>query len=176
MKLMFNQEWLNQRIEDDAGEACEVGAPIHRAVDFTAALQSAKEEANTARKDIAQRKGVLSLLVHQVRRRDKLTVVELAHRLRVDPNELEAIERDPKYGPQPRTLHKLAGYTKIPATNLMRITPDAHNVDDELDTAAMKFAASSDDVSDLSRNERRGLNDFVKFLVRYKGDEKADAR
>ncbi len=176
MKLMFNQEWLNQRIEHDVGEPCEVGAPIHRAVDLIAALQSAKEHTKAVKEDTAQREGLLRLFVHQVRRRDKLTVVELAHRLNVDPNELEAIERDPKYGPQPRTLHKLAGYTKIPATNLMRITPDAHNVDDELGTAAMKFAASSDDVSGLSRNERRGLNDFVKFLVRYKGDDKANVR
>ncbi|MBW4985875.1 helix-turn-helix domain-containing protein [Mameliella sp. CS4] len=167
MKLMFNQEWLNLRIKDDAGEACEVGAPIHRAADFTAAIHAAREETDKADKP-AHRKGVLGLLVLQVRRRDKLTVAELAQRLRVDPAELEALETNPDYGPQPRTLHQLSGYTEIPATNLMRLTPDAHNVNGDLESAAMKFAASSDDVSDLSRTERRGLNDFVKFLVKYK--------
>lgn len=175
MKLLFNQEWLDQRINEDANETCEVGSPIHRAADFVSAIQEARDE-TVQNEEGSGQEGVLSLFVHQVRRRDKLSVEELADRLRVSPDEISAIEQNPKYDPQPRTLHKLAGYTKVPAANLVRITPDAHNTDAAIESASMQFAASSDDVASLSRTERRRLNDFVKFLVQYKGNDKANAR
>ena len=39
--------------------------------------------------------------------------------------------------------------------------------DSELDRAAVRFATDSDDISKLSLDERKSLNDFVKFLSDY---------
>ena len=58
---------------------------------------------------------------------------------------------------------------KVPAVSLMKLTLDAANADEEFHDVALKFAASSDDLSALTRAERRRLNDFVKFLAKHKG-------
>lgn len=175
MKIFIDQEWLNQRLVNDDGDACEAGKPICRAVDFVDAITDANTTSIEAQKE-EQKPSVLSLLVHRIRRRDRLTLAQFADRIRVSVDELSHIENNPLFGPQPRTLHQLADYSKIPPASLLRLVPDAIAQDHEIENAALKFAASSDDLADLSRIERRELNDFVKFLASYKGKTKADAR
>ena len=101
--------------------------------------------------------------------RDRMTVAQLADTVRVDEEEINSIEKDPHFTPEPRTLHQLSNYMKVPAVSLMKLTPDAANSDDEFHDVALKFAASSEDLSALTRTERRRLNDFVKFLAQHKG-------
>jgi transcriptional regulator with XRE-family HTH domain len=172
---MFNEEWLHNRVADDPGDTCEIGTPIRRAADFVNTIKNARSDADQSTEE-PQSESVLGLFVFQLRRRDKLTVAQLAERLRVSPEEIETIEKNPRYGPRPRTLHQLATYSDVPANNLVRLVPDAANVDEQVEQAAYRFAASSDGLSDLSRKERRGFNDFVKFLAKYKGNDKANAR
>lgn len=175
MKLMFNEEWLHNRVADDPGEACEIGTPIRRAADFVNTIKNARSHTEEQVEE-PRSESVLGLFVFQLRRRDKLTVQQLADRLRVSPDEIETIEKNPRYGPRPRTLHQLAKYSEIPTSNLVRLMPDAENADEQVEQAAYRFAASSDGLSDLSRAERRGFNDFVKFLAKYKGNDKTNAR
>jgi len=175
MKLMFNEEWLHNRVADDPGDACEIGTPIRRAADFINTIKNARSDTEPQAEE-PQNNSVLGLFVFQLRRRDKLTINQLADRLRVSPDEIETIETNPGYGPRPRTLHQLANYSEVPASNLVRLVPDAANVDEKVEQAAYRFAASSDGLSDLSRAERRGFNDFVKFLAKYKGNDKTDAK
>lgn len=113
---------------------------------------------------------VLHVLVHQLRRRDSLTISQLADRIRVEVDELEMIERDPDYMPRPRTMHMLAEYMKVSAQAVQKLTVESIASNENVAEAAHKFAASSKDLSALTREERRGLNDFVKFLANYKGD------
>lgn len=47
------------------------------------------------------------------------------------------------------------------------LTAEAIARNNNIAQAALKFAASSKDLSQLSNAERRGLNDFVKFLASY---------
>ena len=68
---------------------------------------------------------------------------------------------------RPRTLHQLATYFKIPAQALVALSPAAARRDPELDQAAVRFATDSDDISKLSPDERKSLNEFVKFLSDY---------
>lgn len=175
MKLMFNEEWLHNRVTDTPDEPCEIGTPIRRAADFVNKIKNTRLETKPTTEE-PHNENVLGLFVFQLRRRDKLTVQQLAERLRVSPNEIDTIEKNPQYGPRPRTLHQLANYSEIPASNLVRLVPDVANVDTQIEQAAYRFAASSDGLSGLSRAERRGFNDFVKFLAKYKGNDKTDAR
>lgn len=119
---------------------------------------------------------VLNVLVHQLRRRERLTVQQLADKIRVGASEIEAIESDSNFMPKPRTIHVLAEYMRVPPKALLSLTSEAIQDDPYLTDAALKFAASSSDLSTLTGNERKGLNDFVKFLSKHKGVEKIDVK
>jgi transcriptional regulator with XRE-family HTH domain len=164
MKLLFTNDWLRNQIEKDADIECDAGIPLR---DSAPIARFAHPEAAPAAAP-ERKMAVLNVLVHQLRRRDGLSVAQLAERLRVDAEELASIERDPNYVPRPRTMHQLADYMKVSTQAVQSLTAEAIARNDNIAQAALKFAASSKDLSQLSSAERRGLNDFVKFLASYK--------
>lgn len=177
MKLCVDNDWLRRQIENDPIADAEAGRVIRRSADVVKAAEVAAQPQAAAVDNAPKREDApLALLIHMTRRRDRLTVAQFAERLRVSEDEVAAIEKDPHYSPRPRTIHNLAEYVKVPARALLSLLPDAPIVDRSLDDAVHKFAASSDDLSGLSRAERRGLNDFVKFLTAYKGGTEADGK
>ena len=103
----------------------------------------------------------------QLRRRDRLELARLSAEVRVPEQELREIEDGTVTALRPRTLHQLATFFKIPAQALVALSPAAVRRDPELDRAAVRFATDSDDISKLSADERKSLNDFVKFLSDY---------
>lgn len=157
MNLHFDKTWLRDRIISEPDMDCEIGIPAEQ------------DQGAAVNKQHSLEINVLGTVVVQIRRRDRLTVAQLADRVRVDEDEITSIEQDRHFLPEPRTFHQLSTYMKVPALSLMKLTPDAANADDEFHDAAFKFAASSEDLSALSRAERRRLNDFVKFLTKHKG-------
>ena len=177
MKLCVDNDWLRRQIENDPIADADAGRVIRRSADVVKAAEAAAQpQAAAAVVPPKRADAPLALLVHMTRRRDRLTVAQFAERIRVSAEEVTAIEKDPGYSPRPRTIHNLAEYVKVPAKVLLTLLPDAPSVDRSLDDAVYKFAASSDDLSGLSRLERRGLNDFVKFLSAYKGGTEADGK
>ncbi|OBQ94272.1 hypothetical protein A9K66_27885 [Mesorhizobium sp. AA23] len=108
---------------------------------------------------------MLFKLVHQLRRKDGLSIAQLAAKIRVDAAELEKVEKDPSYIPGPRTVHQLAEFIGVSARAVEQLTAASSAQNDNLTEAAHRFAASSDDLSKLSQAERRDLNDFVKVLA-----------
>lgn len=177
MKLCVDNDWLRRQIESDPIGEVEAGRGIRRSADVLNALAEHQEPKDKKTVRPASRsEAALGLLVHMTRRRDRLSIVQFAERVRVSAEEVTAIEKDPSYSPRPRTIHNLAEYVKVPAKSLLNLLPDAPVLDHSLDDAVHKFAASSDDLSGLSRAERRSLNDFVKFLSIYNGGTKADGK
>lgn len=179
MKLCVDNDWLRRQIENDPIADTDAGRVIRRSADVMKSAEAAAQPQDGAIAAVRPPKredAPLALLVHMTRRRDRLTVAQFAERVRVSSEEITAIEKDPGYSPRPRTIHNLAEYVKVPAKALLTLLPDAPIVDRSLDDAVYKFAASSDDLSGLSRLERRGLNDFVKFLSAYKGGSEADGK
>ncbi|WP_298987326.1 helix-turn-helix transcriptional regulator [uncultured Roseibium sp.] len=165
MKLHFTSDWLRRHIETDPDLDCEAGFPLRDATPLKRFVEEEKVPVQPMREVAPEQKtAVLHVLVYQVRRRDKLSIEQFADRIRVDAAELRSIEEDPGYSPRPRTLHKLAEYLKVPATAVQSLTADAIIRNDNIEDAALRFAASSDDLTALSRNERQELNAFVKFL------------
>jgi transcriptional regulator with XRE-family HTH domain len=108
----------------------------------------------------------LGSLVHMLRRRAKLSVEELAARARIDVSELRGIELDPSIDPNPRTMYQLEEYFDLPARSLI-ILSGAVQVANDVREEAVRFAASSQGISNLSREEKRLLNRFVRFLEEY---------
>ena len=166
MKLHFTSDWLRKHIENDPDMECEAGFPLESAVPLKDFLteESSEKAMETAEVVHLPNTGVLSRLILQVRRRDKLTIAQLANKIRVEEIEIESIENDVNYLPRPRTLHQIALYLNVPTTSVQRLITGLDGQNNNMENAVAKFAASSNDLSELSRTERRGLNDFVKFL------------
>lgn len=105
----------------------------------------------------------LGALIRLLRRHSHLSIDELANNARIDASELRRIESDPDFDPNPRTIIQLEQYFKLPARSLV-ILSGAVRVAHDLQNEAIRFAASSEDISQLTREERKLLNRFVKFL------------
>ena len=164
MKLHFTSEWLRSHIENDPDIECEVGFPLLGAEPlrtFASTAPTAPEE------DVPEHRSVLHQLVKQLRRRDRLTRAQLAEKIRVETLEVEIIETQPEYVPKPRTAHQLAEYLGVPTKAVEQLTIAAEAGNDNLAEAAHRFAASSDDLSKLSKAEKKLFDDFVKVLAAF---------
>ena len=167
MKLHVDYNWLRSRIESDPDVETDAG----RAVRSSKNVMSAAESCDAAAFAAAHADSKLGLLIHQTRRLKQLTIAQLADQVRIDPEEVKTIEADPSYTPMPRTVHKIAKFVNVPPRSLLNLLPGAAANDVQLEKAVERFAASSDDLSKLSRSERRQLNDFVKFLVTWNSEK-----
>lgn len=109
-------------------------------------------------------------LVQLLRRDRKLTVDQLASAVQVEAPELISIEHDPKYVPKPRTVFQISKYFGLPDRPLMKLANVTTTHNDRLRDAAVRFAASSSKVMELSREERAALAEFVQFLASQQDD------
>ncbi|TSE11192.1 helix-turn-helix transcriptional regulator [Mesorhizobium intechi] len=168
MKLHFTADWLRSHIEHDPDVDCDAGLPLRDAAPLERLMQERSRHQATAGQPSAaseHKTVVLFKLVHQLRRKDGLSIAQLAAKIRVDAAELEKVEKDPCYVPGPRTVHQLAEFIGVSARAVEQLTAASSAQNDNLTEAAHRFAASSDDLSKLSQAERRDLNDFVKVLA-----------
>ena len=165
MKLHFTSEWLRSHIESDPDIECEAGFPLLGAEPLNQFVRAAPHAPQEDEPE--QRTVVLFQLVRQLRRRDGLTREQLAAKIRIDEQEVETIEARPEYVPRPRTVHQLAHYLGVPAKAVEQLTSAAHVQDNGLAEAAHRFAASSDDLSRLTRAEKKHFDDFVRVLAAF---------
>jgi len=98
------------------------------------------------------------------RRGKKLSVAELASRLKVDEAEVRQIEHDPAYQARPRTIVSMADFFGVPSQALIKLSGAVRSTDARFKTEVLRFAAHSDDIVGLSREERAMLQEFVQLL------------
>ncbi|UTW59041.1 hypothetical protein KFE96_01670 [Kordiimonas sp. SCSIO 12603] len=168
MKLHFTEDWLRKKIREDADVENDAGLPVFSA-DFLYSIGNCKKDQKGSVKKPSVIKA-LKVLVTQIRRRDFSSREEFAEKIRVDVVELQSIEEDSNFIPKPRTMHQLASYLKVSTKAIQRLTLNDKTLHDDISEAAIQFAASSDDLSSLSTEDRRSLNDFVKVLSNYTED------
>lgn len=174
----ITNNWLRRWIETDPDVETEAGLPIIKPEVLQAFIPGKPEQRglrSAAGTGAGEESIVLATLLRQLRRRDKMDIPTLAHELRVPADELHAIEDDRGFMPKPRTIHQIAEYYRISARALLRLSPAAAERDSNLDEVATRFAASSEGLSKLSREERKKLNDFIKVLSEYKEPPKKNA-
>jgi transcriptional regulator with XRE-family HTH domain len=183
MKLHFNNDWLRRRIEEDGDVEIEAAAPelllselgffMHEGLVKTpspagSSVATSPDEGNVV--DLASRRAERDMhyafgLYVQLQRKEKgLTRAELASRAKIDEEELRCIERDAHHIPRPRTVTQLASFFRDDVKKLMRLSGVLQGRDEALEQAALKFAAMSDDLARLDKDERALLNEFVKLL------------
>ena len=172
MMTRITDAWLRRRIEHDPDVDTDAGLPITKSEVLQALIpgkaprtppQPRARMAAESREQV-----VLGKLLRQLRRRDNMELARLAREVRVSEDELRAIEEDRDFVPKPRTIHQLAVYYEIPPRALLKLSAAAKKRDPELDEEAVRFAASSDELSKLTKDEQKRLNDFVKYLSKYK--------
>lgn len=103
-------------------------------------------------------------VMRALRKRKGLTVDELAAKLDADREEIAAIERHEGYQPSPLMLYKLSRFYGIPQHKLAEMAGVVSEVEPTLREQASRFAAQSDSFAKLTAEERRTLDEFVKFL------------
>lgn len=164
MEMLVSQDWLQRRIDTDPWIDTDAGAPI--AVLASIGMFIAPE---LVANEVADRERVsysFGVFIRQLRRRDGLSIEKLAQRARIDVEELRLIEHDPHFRAKPRMVHQLSDVFKIPERSMMTLAGAMVANDNRIEEAAERFAAMSDDMSKLTREERKLLNDFVKFLAK----------
>jgi transcriptional regulator with XRE-family HTH domain len=163
MDMLFSREWLREQIASDPDFDTDAGTPagVLRSVGmfFPPDLGETSYDGNVARL-----KHAFGVLVRQLRKRDRLSLEDLAKRARVDLEDLRQIEQDPHFRPRPRVVHQLAQVFRVPERALLRLSGATSERDEQFVEEAYRFAAKSDDLSKLSRDEQRLLNEFVRFL------------
>jgi transcriptional regulator with XRE-family HTH domain len=104
------------------------------------------------------------LCMQMLRRKQRLTIDQLAAKTDVDRDELAAIERNPGYRPSPLTLHKLSQFYGIPHKRLLALAGAIKEVPQEFSEHASRFAAQSDSFANLTSEEKTALDEFMIVL------------
>lgn len=159
MKLELTKKWFEKNLPHDNPE---VGAGVPAQADEQ---QCESEDLGSQREDDFAEAYAFGALVQLLRRDRKLTVDQLAAAVQVAAPELISIEFDPKYIPKPRTVFQLSKYFELPDRPLMKLANVTTVHSDKLRDAAVRFAASSSKIMELSREERAALAEFVHFLA-----------
>lgn len=108
---------------------------------------------------------VFGSLIQMLRRKKRLSIETLAKKAKVEVSELISIETILDFEPKPRTVHQLATFFGLPNRTLLKLSNLTTVHDCKLHDAAVRFAAHSPNLAELSRDERKALAEFVKFLV-----------
>jgi len=103
-------------------------------------------------------------LLNLTRREYKLTWEQFSQKVDVDLAELMGIESDENYKPTPRTVTKIAQFMQVPAEKLFILSGLARARDIQFEEAALRFAARSQPVKELTSEEHEALKEYVKFL------------
>jgi transcriptional regulator with XRE-family HTH domain len=114
--------------------------------------------------DRAVKTFVFRTVMHLLRRSKGLTLDELASKSQILREELAAIEQHEGYRPSPRTVHQLGRFYGLAPGKLAALAGAVEPADDEIRDPAFRFAALSENFSELPREERRALREFVAAL------------
>jgi len=147
MKLNIPREWFEKHIAaDDASDAI-AGFP-----EFLANRSMAGEVPPIT----------FGAFVSLLRRRESLSLAQLAARAEIDVSELQQIEADEV--PEPSVVHQLAAVFDLPPKQLMRFSgltaPRSSVVGEE----PVPYAAHSANIGELSNDERDLLDALVREL------------
>jgi HTH-type transcriptional regulator, competence development regulator len=161
MKMNLSKEWLRQRAALDDDADCSAGTlnlnrlPANRPSNVGTMHASAETESPNP---------AFGRLINLWRRKKGLRIDALAEKARIDVAELIEIERNLNYVPEPRTVYQLAKTLDLPSERMLELSGNLIVRDSSLGQEAVRFAARSESVEKLSKDEQRALEEFVKFL------------
>ncbi len=153
MTLNTDREWLKRQAELEDNCFVSVGGLIFGIEE----LEQQSRGADLRRPAFVQ-------LLDLTRRAHRLTWEQFSNKLDVDLEELISIETDEHYTPTPRAVNKIAQFMRVPVEKLFVLSGLARARDVSFQEAALRFAARSQPIEDLTPEEHGALEEYVKFL------------
>lgn len=153
MKFNFDKEWLQRHADTDPTLEIAAGA-------------LSIDQLPPATGDSAGSPAALAFgrLINLSRRKRGWTLEDLAASARIDAAEAIRIEHDATYIPGPRTVYQLSTTLGLPREQMLQLSGNMLARDRRLGEQALKFAARSESVERLSKQEHQALEEFVKYL------------
>ena len=109
-------------------------------------------------------KRAFQTLIRLLRRKSGFDIEQFAKKLGVDVDYVIDLEQNLSYNPTPLILYKLSQIFKIPQEKLNFLAGAIKDIPQDLHMQASQFAAHSDTFSKLTDDEKRLVDEFVKFL------------
>jgi HTH-type transcriptional regulator, competence development regulator len=159
MKLQLSPAWYEREIQNE--EHLHVTAGSSR-------IDPLLEEARMHRAALAPRAGTtlaFGRLINLQRRHEQMSLEALAEKADVALDDLINIERCEEVRLEPHTVHKIGIALNLPMPKLLQLSGLLDTEDREFREAALRFAARSEPVEKLSREEDQALSEFVQFLA-----------
>jgi transcriptional regulator with XRE-family HTH domain len=103
-------------------------------------------------------------VIRGLRKEKELTVDQLAKKIEFPAEELAELERSSTYRPTPLALHKLSKFFEIPQRTLAALAGAIADIPLAFRQQASSFAAKSESFSKLTNEEKKILDEFVRFL------------
>jgi HTH-type transcriptional regulator, competence development regulator len=163
MKLHFSNELMRKKISSSHCDEAEVDSRfglMHPGADELLTSESAPANDRVVR----QLRLALGVFVSQLRRQKGLSIAELAEQADVDEEELKNVERDPGFTATAYLIYQLSQFFDLPLANLSQMAGQTHAVDRAFYNEAVRYAAHSEDLSTMTREESAALNAFVTTL------------
>jgi transcriptional regulator with XRE-family HTH domain len=161
MKMNLSKEWLRQRAALD--DKAEVSAGTLD-LDRLPAVRPSNVISMQASAEAESPNPAFGRLINLWRRKKGFRIDVLADKARIDVSELIEIERNLNFVPEPRTVYQLAKTLDLPSERMLELSGNLLLRDSSLGKEAVRFAARSESVEKLSKDEQMALEEFVKFL------------
>lgn len=160
MKLSLTKEWYDSHLHLDAGLEIGAGTSQHPTSPIQQPLASPAPEADA----IAHHVG-FGRFIRLLRRQKKLSIEQLAEASESTPEELIAIENDPRHMPEISTVHAVASYFELPPKRMMALAGIGTVSSSRLREETIRFAACSEQREPLTPSESDALQAMLKVLV-----------
>jgi transcriptional regulator with XRE-family HTH domain len=154
MRTMEEDRWIKQKAEEEDGAFVAAGH-----IGF-----SPMETGTATPTDVVAARVSFARFIELARLTLRLSKEQFAVKARVPLEELICIEEDDAYTPTLRTVHYLAQFLKVSHPKLLTLAGLARAKDAGFNDAAVKFAAKSEPIRKLTREEQDAFNEFVKVL------------
>ena len=156
MKIDVTSEWSLRmaRLEGDA----EIGAGL------IARDPVFEGEFGSVDQTVDEPSVAFGRFIRLMRRQRRLSLEKLAEDADVEVTELVEIEVDARHRPKARTVYQLANFFALPRDNLLQVAGLTAPKGNRLISEAVRFAARSEPVAELTEEERSALEAFVSVL------------
>lgn len=156
MKIDVTKDWCMTMARREAG--ADVGAGLIAAdpiFDGEAALDDlVREESRLA----------FGRFVKLMRRGRGWSIEQLAENADIDVGEIMSIEEDAHYFPEPRTVYQMASIFSVSQGRLMELSGLSKPKDVTFVEEAVRFAARSESIEALSKEEQAALDGLISVL------------
>lgn len=160
-KMIGTTQSVVSRLEDADynGHSLSMLSRIAKALNraLTVSMDTSKDELGT-------RRLVFQEVVRGLRKEKGLGIEQFAKKTEIDKIDVIAMERHPGYKPSPLVIHRLSKFYKISQKKLAILAGAVKDMPHRMEQEASRFAAQSESFAKLTEEERKILDDFVRFL------------